>query len=98
MEQLLFSGFRARIVAGEAAGSVDMCCTCMHVGSMGKMVQIRNMPDKMHRTLKVRAAHAGLSLSDYLMRELRKSTEAPTREELVERLRGLSPVKTKEES
>ncbi|HXG57889.1 MAG TPA: hypothetical protein VNL91_02610 [Thermoanaerobaculia bacterium] len=54
---------------------------------MGRMVQIRNMPEAMHRKLKARAAAEGLSLSDYLLRELRKSAEAPTLEELVERLR-----------
>jgi len=52
---------------------------------MGKMVQIRNMPEKMHRTLKARAAQAGMSLSEYLLRELRKSAERPTMEELIER-------------
>ncbi|HUP48364.1 MAG TPA: hypothetical protein VNA04_06200 [Thermoanaerobaculia bacterium] len=42
------------------------------------MVQIRNMPDAMHRKLKARAAESGLSFSDYLLRELRKVAEQPT--------------------
>ncbi len=54
---------------------------------MGKMVQIRNMPEKMHRTLKSRAAQAGMSLSEYLLRELRKGTDRPTSDELLERMR-----------
>jgi plasmid stability protein len=54
---------------------------------MSKMVQIRNMPEKMHRTLKARAALAGMSLSEYLVRELRKSADRPTPEELMERMR-----------
>ena len=33
---------------------------------MAKVVQIRNVPDKLHRTLKARAAQAGMSLPDYL--------------------------------
>jgi len=61
---------------------------------MAKMVQIRNVPDKLHRTLKARAAQAGLSLSEYLLRELRRSAERPTVEEMMERLRKLPPVVT----
>lgn len=53
---------------------------------MSKMVQIRNMPDAMHRKLKIRAAMAGLALSDYIRLELQRSLEHPTREELLERL------------
>ena len=59
---------------------------------MGKMVQIRNMPEKMHRTLKSRAAQAGMSLSGYLLRELKQSTERPTKEELLERARRRAPL------
>ena len=53
---------------------------------MGRMVQIRNMPEKMHRTLKARAAEAGLSLSDYLLKELAWSAERPTMPQIIERL------------
>jgi hypothetical protein len=53
---------------------------------MSKMIQIRNVPDGIHRTLKVRAAKAGLTLSDFLLRELRFLTERPTMEELLERI------------
>ena len=63
---------------------------------MSVMVQIRNMPDALHRTLKSRAAQAGMSLSDYLLAELRKSAEAPTREEFRARLASRSPVVTAE--
>lgn len=52
------------------------------------MVQIRNMPESMHRKLKARAAQAGLSFSDYLLRELKKAAEQPTFEEMAERLRA----------
>jgi antitoxin FitA len=37
---------------------------------MSKMIQIRNVPDELHRTLKVRAAQAGMTLSDYLLSEI----------------------------
>jgi len=47
---------------------------------MSKMVQIRNVPDAMHRKLKARAALAGLALSDYIRLELQRCLERPTRE------------------
>jgi plasmid stability protein len=53
---------------------------------MSAMIQIRNVPDKMHRRLKARAATAGMSMSEYLPREIRKIIERPTREELLERV------------
>lgn len=53
---------------------------------MATMVQIRNVPTEMHRVLKVRAALEGMSLSDYLLRELRTSLERPTVNELRVRL------------
>lgn len=59
---------------------------------MSSMVQIRNVPADIHRRLKARAAIEGLSMSDYVLRELRKSLERPTREEVLERLRSL-PVR-----
>lgn len=45
--------------------------------AMAKTVQIRNVPDDVHRTLRVRAAAAGLSLSDYLLREVTRVAERP---------------------
>ena len=54
---------------------------------MAKTVQIRNMPLEVHRKLKARAAQAGMSLSAYLLRELQKSAEKPTPEELMERIK-----------
>jgi len=53
---------------------------------MSVMVQVRNVPDEVHRKLKSRAALAGLSLSDYILAELERSLERPTRQELLERL------------
>lgn len=50
------------------------------------MVQVRNVPDALHRKLKARAALAGMSLSDYILAELKRSLERPTRQELLERL------------
>ncbi len=50
------------------------------------MVQIRNVPAGLHRQLKVRAALEGMSMSDYVLREIRKALERPTRQEVLERL------------
>ena len=49
---------------------------------MGVMIQIRNVPEKLHRQLKSRAALAGMSLSDYLLSEIRQIAERPTLDEL----------------
>ncbi len=54
------------------------------------MIQIRNVPDALHRRLKSRAALEGKSLSDYLLAELRRVAERPTLEELRQRLAQLS--------
>ncbi len=60
---------------------------------MSKMIQIRNVPDRLHHKLKARAALSGISLSDYLLAEIRLAAERPTRDELLERLAGRSPVR-----
>lgn len=61
---------------------------------MTTMIQIRNVPDSLHRRLKSRAALAGMSLSDYLLGEIRATAERPTIEELRTRLASRSEVKT----
>jgi antitoxin FitA len=53
---------------------------------MSKMIQLRHVPDDLHRKLKARAALAGLSLSDYLIQEVRRAAERPTVAELKSRL------------
>ena len=55
---------------------------------MSKMIQLRHVPGAVHRKLKARAALAGLPLSDYLIREVRKIVEQPKAAEMRERLRG----------
>lgn len=58
----------------------------------GTMIQIRNVAPEFHRRLKARAAIEGMSMSDYVQRELRKALARPTREEVLERLRS-GPVR-----
>jgi plasmid stability protein len=59
---------------------------------MSKMIQLRNVPDALHRSLKARAAMAGMSLSDYLVTEIKEVAERPTLAEFRERLRTRKPV------
>lgn len=59
---------------------------------MSKMVQLRNVPDTLHRTLKARAALAGMSLSDYLLVEIKEIADRPTLAELRDRLHTRKPV------
>jgi antitoxin FitA len=61
---------------------------------MSKMIQLRNVPDALHRALKARAATAGMSLSDYLLVEIKEIAERPTLAEIRERLHKRGPVST----
>ncbi len=56
---------------------------------MPTMIQIRNVPSDLHRKIKARAALAGSSMSDYLLREIRRTVERPTRDELLDRISEL---------
>jgi plasmid stability protein len=63
---------------------------------MAVMVQIRNVPDELHRKIKSRAALAGMTISEYLLREIERTLERPTREELLQRLRSHNRVELSE--
>lgn len=63
---------------------------------MAKMIQIRHVPDALHRTLRARAARAGMTLSDYLRSELARIASQLTPDELRERLAALEPVNVDE--
>lgn len=69
-----------------------MLLTLKYPIHMPKMIQLRNVPDALHRTLKARAAMAGMSLSDYLLTEIKEVAERPTLAELRERLRTRTAV------
>jgi antitoxin FitA len=62
---------------------------------MSRMIQLRNVPEGLHRTLKARAAMAGMSLSDYLVTEIRRVAERPTIAELRERLERRTRVNSR---
>lgn len=65
---------------------------------MGTLIQVRDVPDDVHRALKARAAREGVSLSEYLRTELQRVAETPTADELLARLRTRKPVKITESS
>jgi hypothetical protein len=57
-----------------------------------KMIQIRNVPDELHRSLKVRAAREGTTLSELILSDLPRLANKPSPEELLERIRSREPV------
>jgi plasmid stability protein len=59
---------------------------------MSSMIQIRNVPDALHRKLKARAALLGKSLSDYLLENITELAERPSREEWLARLATREPM------
>lgn len=72
-----------------------MPCACAHASRMSKMVQVRNVPDALHRKLKARAADSGQTLSDYLLTELERLAARPTRDEMRARIHGRKRVTLK---
>jgi antitoxin FitA len=63
---------------------------------MPVMLQVRSVPDALHRTLKSRAAAEGMALSDYALAILEREASRPTRAEMLRRFEALAGVKTKE--
>ena len=62
---------------------------------MPKMIQLRHVPDDLHRKLKMRAAAKGVSMSDYILREIAELEAKPTMDEWLERLNSREPFKVK---
>jgi plasmid stability protein len=78
-----------------------ICMQCMQIDSITRImnVQVRNVPDDVHRQLKVRAARSGRSLNEYLLAQLQDVAFRPTLADLAERAhaRGVSPVPSRED-
>lgn len=72
---------------------LDMSDAGFNVEHMSKMIQIRNVPDEMHRTLKEAAAREGMSLSDYIKRELVGVGSRSRLERIETRARNREPAK-----
>jgi plasmid stability protein len=62
---------------------------------MSKMIQVRDVPERVHGALKARAAREGMSLSDYIKRELERTAERPTMREWLESARQAKPIPSK---
>lgn len=62
---------------------------------MSKMIQVRDVPEDVHGTLKSRAAREGMSLSDFIKRELERLAMRPTMQEWLERTQQAKPVPAK---
>jgi antitoxin FitA len=74
--------------------AVNMSSARSNVVHMSKMIQIRNVPDDLHRELKIRAAAAGMSMSDYIKRELSRKSRKSTINEIYARSKGRSAEST----
>lgn len=59
------------------------------------MIQVRDVPDRVHGTLKARAAREGMSLSDFIKRELQRTADRPSMEEWLEMSAQLKPIRAK---
>lgn len=59
---------------------------------MSKMIQVRNVPDRLHRELRRRAGLQGRSLTDYIQKILEREVARPPREEVFQRIRRRRPV------
>jgi len=59
---------------------------------MASMIQIRNVPEEIHRTLKARAAEAGMTLSEFLLREVTHVAQRPTLEQVLRRIEERGPA------
>lgn len=53
---------------------------------MSSMIQIRNVPDALHRQLKARAALEGISMSQFILREIQRALERPSKTEVFRRI------------
>jgi plasmid stability protein len=62
---------------------------------MSKMIQVRNVPEDVHGTLKSRAAREGMSLSDFLKKELARAAERPTMREWLESTQQTKPIRAR---
>jgi plasmid stability protein len=75
----------------KTAEIVDMSSARVNVDHMSKMIQIRNVPDDLHRELKMRAVAAGMTMSDYIKKELSRANEKDSWEEIFARAKARGP-------
>jgi plasmid stability protein len=75
----------------KTAEIIDMSTARVNVEHMSKMIQIRNVPDELHRSLKTRASAAGMTMSDYIKKELSWANEKDSWEEIRARAKAHGP-------
>ena len=90
--QLVREAARAPDGSAPLRRTLDICSTRFNVLQMSVMIQIRHVPDALHRKLKARAAEAGMTLSDYLKKELEMLVETPTWDEWFAEMKKLPPL------
>ena len=90
--------FEAKIGCMSVTQLRDVSATRLNVVDMSKMIQVRNVPDDVHRMLKMQAAAEGMSLSDYIKRELSVMSGLLPFEEIDARVRARGPSKVKTEN
>lgn len=64
----------------------------LHLPGMARMIQVRNVPDRLHRELVRRARARGQTLTDYVQGVLEREVSRPPAEEVFERVAGRAPV------
>jgi hypothetical protein len=77
------------------AQAVDMSYTPSNVLHMSKMIQVRNVPDELHLALKARALAEGMTLSDFIKRELSQLSEKKTLDQVTARIQARGPSKSR---
>lgn len=75
-----------------------MCVASLYARNMSETIQVRNVPDRLHGTLKARAAREGMSLSSFIKRELERIAERPTMRKWLEMTRRAKPIRSKRRS
>jgi hypothetical protein len=76
------------------AQAVNMSYTPSNVVHMSKMIQIRNVPDDLHLALKTRALAEGMTLSDFIKRELSQVSRKTPMEQIDARIQARGPSKS----
>ena len=71
---------------GKLLPILHMCSTCATVTRMAKMIQVRNVPERLHRELMRRAKERGQTLTSYVQELLERETAWPPREEVFARV------------
>lgn len=82
----------------QAVAPTDMSSTPINVMHMSKMIQVRNVPDDVHRALKASALAEGMSLSDYVKRELATIASQRSFEEIDARIKARGPSNLRSET